>query len=548
MESETLEAGTLMPAQQPQPNQTLEYVVRLKNPDENTHPKQYLFISSKKKRKIVRAGRRGGKTTSAAILAVLYFLKGKRVTYAAPTIEQVDSFWTEVVRSLAEPLQYGVFYKNETDKLIEWRQGGDDIPSAQIRAKTAWNADTLRGGWADLLILDEWQLMDELAWEEAGAPILTDKDGDAVFIYTPPSLRSKSVTKARDPRHASKMFKMAEQDMAKKDSRWLAVHFRSSDNPFISKSGLAELAQDMSALAFRQEMLAEDTDEVPGALWTREMIENTRIKSGVPPCAMRRIVVGVDPPGSKTNEAGIVAVGEGMDNELYILYDASKLGSPKSWATAAVELYYSQEADRLVGERNYGGDMVRATIEEVDENISYKDVNATRGKIIRAEPICAMFEKGKAHIVGEMPKLEDELCSYVKGETKSPNRLDAMVWAATEIVSGGSLGFIEWMKSGGAAALLSGAVGAAKKPKGESVGYGPTTVPAKASPGQVTKVADGPNLTSVDDQKPKCEQCQDVVLVVVGGGQLRCQACGHQQWPKGMKPNPPLGGRRIRLQ
>ncbi len=239
---------------------------------------------------------------------------------------------------------------------------------------------------------------------------------------------------------------------------------------------------------------------------------------------MRRIVVGVDPPGSKNTEAGIVAVGEGVDNHIYVLADRSLLGSPKTWAGAAVWLYHELEADRLVAESNYGGSMVRATIEEVDENVSYKDVVATRGKIIRAEPICAMFEKGHAHIVGEMPKLEDELCSYVKGETKSPNRLDGMVWAATEIIVGGSLGFIDYLKSG----------------KASNLGV---KVAVPISKSYVAKVGAGKPVP-VDDI-PKCEKCQWTVLGIVGGGGLRCQNCGHQQFPKGSKPNLPLGGRRI---
>src|ERR1051325_7394577 len=146
-----------------------------------------MVLSSNAKRIIIRAGRRGGKTIGVVILAIQAFLAGRRVLYVAPTAEQLATFWREVKLALAELVAAGVFYKNETEHIIEvWGT------NQRIRAKTAWNADTLRGDYADLLILDEWQLMDESAWEEVGAPMLLDNNGDAVFIYTPPSLRSQT--------------------------------------------------------------------------------------------------------------------------------------------------------------------------------------------------------------------------------------------------------------------------------------------------------------------------------------------------------------------
>jgi len=222
--------------------------VNLKRP----HPKQQEFIDCKAKRRIIRAGRRGGKTSGMAIEAVQKFLAGQRVLYAAPTSEQTDAFWYAVTSSLQEPIQAKVYTKNETDKSIE-------LPGTKqrIRAKTAWNADTLRGDYADLLILDEWQLMNEDAWEVVGAPMLLDNDGDAVFIYTPPSLRAAGVSKAKDPRHATKLFKMAQDDTS---GRWAAFHFTSHDNPHISSAALGDLVKDMSKSSYRQEILAEDDD------------------------------------------------------------------------------------------------------------------------------------------------------------------------------------------------------------------------------------------------------------------------------------------------
>src|SRR5262245_49339971 len=133
-------------------NEIRTFQVVLKRP----HERQEAFLRSKAKRKIIRAGRRAGKTTGVAILAVQAFLEGRRVLYAAPTTEQISQFWKEVKTALAALIDAGIFTKNETEHVIE-RPGTDQ----SIKAKTAWNADTLRGDYADLLILDEWQLMDE---------------------------------------------------------------------------------------------------------------------------------------------------------------------------------------------------------------------------------------------------------------------------------------------------------------------------------------------------------------------------------------------------
>lgn len=394
------------------------------------HPHQREFIESKAKRKVIRAGRRSGKTVGAADLAVRYFVKKCRVLYATPTADQVERFWFEVKRALDEPIKAGVLYKNETEHIIE-------VPGTlqRIRAKTAWNADTLRGDYADLLILDEYQLMNEDAWELVGAPMLLDNNGDAVFIYTPPSLRSASISKARDPRHAAKLYQRAAQDTS---GRWAAFHFTSLDNPTISRDALTDITKDMSRLAYEQEILAEDKEDAPGALWKRALIESTRVT--VAP-TLRRIVVGVDPTVSSTganDEAGIIVDGTarlGRVNHLYILEDDSLHGSPREWGQAAVNAYHNWQANCIVAESNQGGQMVADTIHTIDPDIPVKLVHASRGKATRAEPISAIHEQQREHHVGNFNRLEDELCTWTPGD-KSPNRLDAHVWAATELMLG----------------------------------------------------------------------------------------------------------------
>lgn len=184
----------------------------------------------------------------------------------------------------------------------------------------------------------------------------------------------------------------------------------------------------------RQELLAHILDDTPGALWNRDMLDATRVLL-VP--KFERIVVAID-PAATTGTTGIVVIGvakDGRDLHGYVLDDVTPEAgvSPATWAATAVAAYSKWQADSIVAEANQGGEMVRHTIHTVPggDKIRVKLVRATRGKYTRAEPVGALFEQGRAHMVGMLAKLEDELCTWVPGED-SPNRLDAMVWGFTE--------------------------------------------------------------------------------------------------------------------
>ena len=384
------------------------------------HPKQAAFITSPAKRKVIRAGRRSGKTVGVSQMAVEDFLQGRRVLYAVPTQEQVDRFWYEVKAALEPAVDAGLVYKNETRHVLALPR-----TETRIKAKTAFNADTLRGDYADKLILDEWQLCNEDAWGVVGAPMLLDNDGDAVFVYTPPSFRTAGLSKAHDRRHAAKLYAMAADDTS---GRWQAWTFTSHDNPYISTAALSEIARDMSALSYRQEILAEDIDTVPGALWTHVLLDQHRVLKAP---ALQQVVVGIDPGG----DAGIVAVGLGEDGQGYVLQDASISGSPTVWASEAVATYHKLRANKLVVERNHGGDMVETTIRTIDPTVVVETVWASQGKYARAEPVSTLYEQGRVHHVGLFAALEDECCNWVPGEgMPSPNRLDALVWACTALM------------------------------------------------------------------------------------------------------------------
>lgn len=191
----------------------------------------------------------------------------------------------------------------------------------------------------------------------------------------------------------------------------------------------------------RQELYAELLDDVPGALWTRKMIEDARRDS---PVEMVRIVIGVDPSGSdgETGDAqGIVVTGKGRDGRAYVLQDGSVRASPDEWAAQVERLYDKHGADHIIAERNYGGEMVRAVLQTRRRNLPVKLVTATRGKIVRAEPIAALYEQGKVSHVGAFPDMEDQMTQMTSDGyvgQGSPDRVDALVWALTELMMGGS--------------------------------------------------------------------------------------------------------------
>lgn len=265
--------------------------------------------------------------------------------------------------------------------------------------------------------------------------MLLDNDGDAIFIYTPPSTRASASSKAKDKLYVVKMFNRAKEDNS---GRWGAFHFTSHDNPHISTTALDEITNDISNLAYRQEIMAENITEVPGALWKREHIK--RVDNEMTPDQFDRIVVGLDATATSAGDAtGIVVDGSIYDESykpnLYVLEDATVSGSPGKWGKRVVDCYYRWRANSVIAESNQGGEMIEHVIHSTPggENIRVVLVHAHRGKALRAEPISTQYEHGRGYHVGSFPELEDEMCMWLPGGP-SPNRLDAMVTGATALL------------------------------------------------------------------------------------------------------------------
>lgn len=183
----------------------------------------------------------------------------------------------------------------------------------------------------------------------------------------------------------------------------------------------------------RQELNAEILDDNPNALWKRDQLEKNRV---IKAPHLVRIIVAIDPNASnteKSDEVGIVVAGIDREGIGYVLKDASLFGSPKEWGSASIAEYYKHDADRIVAEINQGGNMVEYVIRSIDTEVAYKGIHATKGKYTRAEPVSALYEQGKVKHVGTFPKLEDEMCEWEQG-MDSPNRMDALVWAVTDLM------------------------------------------------------------------------------------------------------------------
>lgn len=183
----------------------------------------------------------------------------------------------------------------------------------------------------------------------------------------------------------------------------------------------------------QQELYARLLEDVPGALWTRDVLEKTRV-SKMPDLSM--IGVAIDPAVTATDdsdETGIIVGGVGEDGHAYIFQDDSGRYSPEMWAARAIRAYHLHEANAIIAEVNNGGDLVRSVILNSDRGVRYEAVRATRGKYTRAEPVAQLYEQGRVHHVGVLTDLEDQLCTWVPGE-RSPDRLDALVWLISRIM------------------------------------------------------------------------------------------------------------------
>ncbi len=361
-------------------------------------------------------GGRGTGKTRAGAESVLQHLEllgpAARVGVGAPTAADVRDVCAEGVSGLIT-IGKDRFTSYNRSLGEAHHAGGGYVKFLGAEEPARWNGPQ----WS-MLWCDELALWNEESWLQAQFGLRLGDHPRAVATTTP---------KARQ----------FVRDLAKQ-TYTRVTHATTADNPHLSALVRARLYERYGGTRLgRQELEAEWLDDVPGALWTRETLELNRVREHP---ELVRLVVAIDPSGGSTEghaEVGIVAAGKASDGHGYILRDVSDRLSPERWARRAVQLYHELKADRIVCEKNYGGDMTAATIRSVDPHVPVRLVTASRGKRVRAEPVAALDEQGKIHHVGTHPVLEDQLCQWVPDAgDPSPDRLDARVWAITELMLG----------------------------------------------------------------------------------------------------------------
>jgi predicted phage terminase large subunit-like protein len=378
---------------------------------------------------LILAGRGAGKTRTGAewVRSLAEAARVPRIALVGPTAADVRDTMVEGESGLLAiaPNSNRPTYEPSKRRLT-WPNG------VQATLFSSEEPDRLRGpqhgaGWLDELC--SWRNVQE-TWDNLQFGLRLGKRPRQVITTTPKPI---------------KLLK----ELVKRDGQDVVVgRGRTADNAAnLAPSFLSQIvSRNEGTRLGRQELNAEILEDVQGALWTRDLIEEGR-RDRAP--TMRRIVVAIDPAVSvseSSDETGIVVAGLGADDHGYVLEDASGKYSPIEWARRAVALYRKHGADRVVAEANQGGLMVETTIRTVDANISFKGVHASRGKITRAEPIAALFEQSRIHMVGTFPELEDQLCTYEAGSPGSPDRLDAAIYALTELMVDRNLttGFLDY--------------------------------------------------------------------------------------------------------
>lgn len=426
------------------------YYAEITIPRPPLHAKQREIFKSKSKRIMMCMGRRFGKTFIEGTKATDAASKGKRVIYAAPTADQTATFWTVCTMLMRDLIDAGIVYVHNTNHIMKLPNGGF------IRARTAWTPDAFRGDYADLFIFDEFQDMAEIIWEAVASPMLMDNDGVAMFSYTPPGLKKSTLSKAIDFQHAPKLMKWAEQQ-----PDWDTFRGTSWDNPILSRAGLERRRDEARRfggnheLYYRTEIMAEDLDAVPGAFWNREMIQHTSYSDDPPEYSM--VVVAIDPAFAGSGTAGIIVVGsyyKGTVRHYEVIADYSIDGSlpqygsnPFFWTNAARQAYAYHNANAFVVETNHGGESVvralqNSALNDGDAQYPVAAVRASEGKDARAEPIATLYSMGLVKHHPDLGELETEMCSWVKGSRRSPNRLDAAVWGVAYLSESFKMGFV----------------------------------------------------------------------------------------------------------
>jgi predicted phage terminase large subunit-like protein len=374
---------------------------------------------------LILGGRGSGKTRAGAEWVRAQVIgeppladrRSHRIALIGDTIAQVRSIMIEGVSGLMSIYPPDRRPKLEVSKnQLVWDNG----TMAQLFG--ADDPDCLRGPQFDAAWCDElakWRRPD-LAWDNLQFALRLGRWPQCVITTTPrPLLLLKKILD---------------------DDATAVTRSRTADNArFLSPSFLAEMQRRYGDTPIgRQELEGEIVEERMTGLWKRSQIEQARMLARP---ELTRIVVAVDPPVTSTagsDSCGIIVAGLGVDKRAYVIADRTVQGrEPATWAKAAVAAYHDHEADAIVVETNQGGDLLVQMFRSIDAMVPVKKVYASRGKYVRAEPVSTLYSEGRVIHVGTFPELERQMCDFAAdglSHGKSPDRLDALVWAITELM------------------------------------------------------------------------------------------------------------------
>lgn len=364
---------------------------------------------------VILAGRGFGKTRAGAELVRLWARTERQVNLIGATADDARDIMIEGESGILAicPKSERPVYK-KSDRALEWPNGGKSL------IFTADEPERLRGKQHSKLWMDElcsWRYVQE-SFDQAMFGLRLGRNPQAVITTTPRPIKQ---LKALLADHSTVVTKGSTYD---------------------NKANLAQVFYEKITTRYegtrlgRQELTAEILDDIEGALWNNAMLDNNRV-THLP--ELRRILVSIDPAVSTnkaSNETGIIVVGEGVDNHYYPLMDVSGIYSPLEWAMKAIHQYERHKASAIVCEVNNGGDLVEANLRAAGFTGRVIKVHATKGKATRAEPVVGMYEQNKVHHLGHLPGLESQMLTWDPKSEDSPDRIDALVWAVTELING----------------------------------------------------------------------------------------------------------------
>jgi len=372
---------------------------------------------------VVTKGRRFGATQGATNACIEWCLEGKHILWGDTINSNIDRYFDRYFVPALYRNQIEYNYQRQSKQLnISFGAGYIDFRSAD-------RPENWEGFGYDVIFLNEAGIIlnNKYLYSNAVLPMLMDSPKSILIAAgVPKGKHCKGVDKREDEHPFYTLYKAAQN----KSPHYILHEYSSYDNPLLSADQIKELEIEIGRMSpgmVEQEIYGKFVDSVSGVLWTADMIRHADR-----PTEFDKIVIGVDPSGSKDgDEVGIVAVGKSGD-KYYVLSDRSGGYTPLQWGTIIKNEYESLRANTVVVERNFGGDMVKSIIKNVDQSIRVKEVVASRGKDVRAEPVVGMYEDGRVCHTRGLHRLENEMLSWVPGLGKSPNRVDALVWAITD--------------------------------------------------------------------------------------------------------------------